>query len=328
MKKAGIIILGLIVIVGVFLFLNLQDVKAQEVKDHPALSKYEGSEIIAYQVEDYAPYVLGTGPQEEKGEEFRGHRKYFSDFIDLEGKVTRLQYAVNIEEGLFKVFKNYEQALKEAGYQILYTTSDKESSWPFWNETVYHHEWGINPVRGDQFRDPFGRNGFYFLTAKGTYNGNNIYFALFINPDQDDIIITQDVIEINPMESGLVTAAKIEDDIKSSGFVSIYGIHFDTDKAVIKEESKPALKEIALFLNNHSDKKYYIVGHTDNVGDLSYNMNLSEKRAESVMNELINGYGVDSTQIEAYGVASLAPVTSNATEAGKARNRRVEIVEQ
>src|SRR6056297_2427763 len=328
MKKAGIIILGLVVIVGGFLFLNLQDVKAQEVKDHPALSKYEGAEIIAYQVEDYAPYVLGTGPQEEKGEEFRGHSKYFSDFIDLEGKVTRIQYAVNIEEGLFKVFKNYEQALKEAGYQILFTTSDQESSWPFWNETVYHHEWGINPVRGDQFRDPFGRNGFRFLSAKGTYRGNNIYFAIFMNPDQDDIIITQDVIEINPMESGLVTAAKIEEDIELSGFVSIYGIYFDTDKAVIKEDSIPALKEIALFLKNHSDKKYYIVGHTDNVGDLSYNMGLSQKRAEAVMDALIQDYGINKLQIDAYGVASLAPVTSNATESGKAKNRRVEIVEQ
>src|SRR6056297_3802922 len=126
MKKVGIIILGLVVIVGMFLFLNLQNAKAQEAKDHPALSKYEGGEIIAYQVEDYAPYVLGTGPQEEKGEEFRGHRKYFSEFIDLEGKVTRIQYVINNEEGLFKVFKNYEQALKDAGYQILFTTSDKE----------------------------------------------------------------------------------------------------------------------------------------------------------------------------------------------------------
>src|SRR6056297_605383 len=320
-----VVVLVLFLFISFFLF---QDAMAQEVKDHSALSKYEGADIIAYQVQDYAPYVLGTGPQEEKGEEFRGHSKYFSDFVDLEGKVTRIQYAVNIEEGIFKVFKNYEQALKDAGYQILFTTSDKESSWPFWNETVYHHEWGINPVRGDKFVDPFGRNGFRFLSAKGTYRGNNIYFAIFMNPDQDDIIITQDVIEINPMESGLVSAEKIEDNIKSSGFVSIYGIYFDTDKAVIKKESKPALKEIALFLKNHPDINYYIVGHTDNVGNLSYNMDLSKKRATAVQNALIKDYGVDGKQIEAYGVASLAPVTSNCTEAGKARNRRVEIVEK
>jgi outer membrane protein OmpA-like peptidoglycan-associated protein len=325
MKKAMVLVLGLFLLISLFLF---QNVMAQEVKDHPALSKYEGADIIAYQVQDYAPYVLGTGPQEEKDEEFRGHRRYFSEFVDLEGKVTRIQYAVNIEEGIFKVFKNYEQALKQAGYQILFTTSDQESSWPFWNETVYHHEWGINPVRGDQFRDPFGRNGFRFLSAKGTYRGNNIYFAIFINPDQDDIIITQDVIEINPMESGLVTAAKIKEDIELSGFVSIYGIYFDTDKAVIKEDSIPALKEIALFLKNHSDKKYYIVGHTDNVGNLSYNMDLSQKRAEAVMEALVQEHGIDELQIEAYGVASLAPVTSNATETGKAKNRRVELVEQ
>ncbi len=327
MKKSLVIMIVIAFIVG--LFANGQYLKAEDKKEeHPALSRYKEAEMVAYLQQDYVSYVLGTGLQERKDEDFRGKHRYFSSYIDLEGKLTRIQYQVPIEEGIFKVFKNYESALEEAGYQILFTTSEKESSWPFWNEDVYHHEWGINALRGGGFKKPFGRDGFRFIAAKGLYKGNNIYFAIFINNDGDHVLITQDVIEVNPMESGLVTAKKIEDNMKLDGFVSIYGIHFDTDKWTIKEDSRPALEEIAEFLNSHQEDKYYIVGHTDSVGDFSYNKNLSEKRAQAVMNELIAEYGVDKNQIEAYGVASLSPVTSNATDAGKARNRRVEIVEQ
>jgi outer membrane protein OmpA-like peptidoglycan-associated protein len=301
---------------------------AQDKTDHPALSRYKGAEIVAYKTQDYVPYVLGIDKQEEKKEDFKGHRKYFKEYVDLEGKLTRIQYLTSKSEGLYKVFKNYENALKSAGYEILFSTSNKESSWPFWNETVYHHEWGINALTGDNFEKPFGGEGFHYIAAKGVYKGNNIYFALFINNYDDKIFITQDVIEIKPMETGLVTAKKIEDNIELNGFISIYGIHFDTGKWNIKEKSKPTLKEITTFLNNHKDRKYYIVGHTDNVGEFSSNMMLSEKRAKEVMNTLITEYGVPKEQVKAYGVASLTPVTSNRTDEGKARNRRVVIVEQ
>ncbi|MBD3225209.1 MAG: OmpA family protein [Caldithrix sp.] len=297
-------------------------------KDHPAMSRYEGAELVAWQQFDYVPYVLGTGPQEQKDETFRGHNKYFSEYVDLEGRLTRIQYRLPKSEGLFKVYKNYEQALKNAGYQILFTTSDQESSWPFWNEIVYHKEWGINAIKGEGFEDPFGRYGFRYIAAKGMYDGNTIYFALFLNNYNDYIYITQDVVEINPLESGLVSAQKIEDNIKLSGFISIYGIHFDTGKWNIKPESEPALKVIADFLKGHAQSRYYIVGHTDNVGNFADNMTLSEKRAQAVMTALTTEYGVDQKQIQAYGVASLCPITSNRTDAGKAKNRRVDIVEQ
>lgn len=304
-----------------------------EKKGHPALSRYKGAKITAYRVQDYAPYVLALDNQEQKSERFRGLGRYFADYMDLEGKLTRIQYRIPGEEGLYKVFKNYENALENAGYQVLFTTSEKESSYPFWNEDVYHHENGINALRGEDFKGPFGRSGFRFITAKGVYKGNNIYFAIFMNTyenmdSEKNILVTQDIIEINPMESGLVTAEKIENNIELSGFVSIYGVHFDTGKWNIKKDSRPALKEIAKFLKTHPEGRYYIVGHTDNAGNFPSNMKLSEKRAKAVMNELIKNYGIDKNRLKAYGVSSLSPVTSNKTAGSRAKNRRVEIVEQ
>jgi len=109
---------------------------------------------------------------------------------------------------------------------------------------------------------------------------------------------------------------------------SLRGWEFDE----MEEKSSPTKKRIsyhfAAFLKNHPDKKYFVVGHTDNTGNFESNMTLSENRAEAVMNALIQDYGVASDQIEAHGVSSLTPVTSNSTDEGKARNRRVEIVER
>lgn len=323
--KSRLVITTLLVLLLLF---SLNIISAETETEHPAISNYKGAQLKARRVIDYAPYVLGIDDQVNKEENFRGHNTYFKEYIDLEGKLTRLQYIVPESEGIYKVFKNYEEALQDGNYQILFTTNDQESSWPFWNEIVYHREWGINAIKDGDFEVPFGRYGFYFLTAKGIYKENNIYFAIFFSLSGDNILITQDIIDINPLESGLVTAKKIEDNIALNGYISIYGIHFDSGKWNIKEDSKPALEEIAEFLNNNPEQKYYIVGHTDNVGNFQSNMILSKNRAETVMNALISDYGVNPEQLKAYGAASLSPVTSNSTTAGKARNRRVEIVEQ
>jgi outer membrane protein OmpA-like peptidoglycan-associated protein len=71
-----------------------------------------------------------------------------------------------------------------------------------------------------------------------------------------------------------------------------------------------------------------VVGHTDNVGEFNYNMKLSQTRAEAVVKFLTGKYGSDGARLKPYGVSSLAPVASNRTEDGQAKNRRVELVEQ
>jgi outer membrane protein OmpA-like peptidoglycan-associated protein len=78
----------------------------------------------------------------------------------------------------------------------------------------------------------------------------------------------------------------------------------------------------------HPGLKVYIVGHTDNQGALDYNVGLSQRRAEAVARALAGQYGIPAARMSARGLGPLAPVTSNATEEGRAKNRRVELVQQ
>jgi OOP family OmpA-OmpF porin len=71
-----------------------------------------------------------------------------------------------------------------------------------------------------------------------------------------------------------------------------------------------------------------VVGHTDSVGKIDYNMQLSNARAEAVVKTLITKYGVSQNRLDSYGVGPLAPVASNETEEGRALNRRVELVKE
>lgn len=126
----------------------------------------------------------------------------------------------------------------------------------------------------------------------------------------------------------LLSASEMSQSLSASGKVAIYGILFDTNKADIKPESKASLAQIGALLKQQLTSKLHVVGHTDNVGALAANIDLSKRRADAVVNALAKDYGIARERLTANGVASLAPVASNADDAGKAKNRRVELVLQ
>ena len=137
------------------------------------------------------------------------------------------------------------------------------------------------------------------------------------------------ICEEKAMTQDIVADAKsMARDIGTTGKVAIYGIYFDFNKADVKPESEPTLKEIAAFLKQNSKLNLYVVGHTDNVGSLDANMDLSQRRADAVVQALVSKYGVDAKRLKAKGVGPVCPITSNKTEEGRAKNRRVELVEQ
>jgi OOP family OmpA-OmpF porin len=126
----------------------------------------------------------------------------------------------------------------------------------------------------------------------------------------------------------IADANSMANSLRESGKVALYGIYFDTGKAIVKQESQPSLKEIAKLLKDNPELKLYVVGHTDNTGTFDANMKLSRDRSVSVVNALVTQYSVNATRLTAYGDGPTAPVANNDTEDGRAKNRRVELVKQ
>lgn len=108
--------------------------------------------------------------------------------------------------------------------------------------------------------------------------------------------------------------------------VRIYGIHFDVDSARIQPQSEETIGEIAQVLALHPDWRMRVEGHTDADGGAAYNNNLSVRRADAVVADLVARFRVTRSRLTAAGFGLTRPVASNATEAGKALNRRVELV--
>lgn len=103
-------------------------------------------------------------------------------------------------------------------------------------------------------------------------------------------------------------------------------VQFDTNKADIKEKYNDDIKRVADFMKEFPDTTAEIGGHTDNVGSAEYNQKLSEKRANSVRQYLIDKFGIDGSRLTAVGYGLTKPVASNDTVEGKQQNRRVEAV--
>jgi outer membrane protein OmpA-like peptidoglycan-associated protein len=124
-----------------------------------------------------------------------------------------------------------------------------------------------------------------------------------------------------------IDAAAMASSLADTGSVAIYGINFDTAKSDIKPESAPAIEQIAKMLTSNPTLKVGIVGHTDMVGDATSNLKLSQARAQSVITELVSKHGIAAARLVAFGAGPWSPLASNKTDDGRAKNRRVELVE-
>lgn len=123
-------------------------------------------------------------------------------------------------------------------------------------------------------------------------------------------------------------AAAFREGIRATGHFAVYGIFFDSDRADVKPESAQAIAEIATLLKGDPALKVHLVGHTDNTGTVEHNLELSRKRAQAVLQALVAGHGIAAARLRADGCGPLAPVASNDSEEGRAKNRRVELVKQ
>lgn len=121
---------------------------------------------------------------------------------------------------------------------------------------------------------------------------------------------------------------QIEQALEQTGRAEVYGIYFDFASASIRPESEPVLKEIAGVLEKNPAWKLSIEGHTDNVGNDAYNLDLSRRRAEAVKQSLVEQYHLPAERLTTAGFGASRPKETNNTLEGRARNRRVELVRQ
>ena len=118
------------------------------------------------------------------------------------------------------------------------------------------------------------------------------------------------------------------DALTAKGRWATQGILFETGKADLKPESRPVLKEIASTMQKYPDLKILIEGHTDNVGSAASNLTLSDNRAAAVKAALVADFGIAEGRLTTKGFGDTKPSVPNTTPAGRAQNRRVEIVKQ
>ena len=219
--------------------------------------------------------------------------------VSKEGRSWKLQYRVDEEASKGKrlstveLFRNYENAFKKNGGKVV--AKDTNAGEPWITLTM-----------------PVGKSE-RWLEVMQT-NGDLDYYLRII-----DVAAMDQKIE--------VSATEMLGALKKNGFIGLYGIQFDTNKADIKPESEATLAEILALMKLDPSLKLSVDGHTDNVGDKKANQALSLKRAEAVVKHLV-GKGADAKRLTASGLGDTLPIADNRLDEGRAKNRRVELVKK
>lgn len=302
---------------------------APDARDHALISRYAGSWLVAQDVKGFDQVAIPLGSK--NGEVAR-----------TEGRVTRLFYLAPAGKSVVEVQRNYEQALERAGAAKRGGCAEDCGSSSFGklrevpaNPALPKAQLeGWSPVTLLQQWQESGSERYWYGTVDAA--GGTLHVAVLsakpgtIALAGKYVATVVEIVETKAMETDkvVVDAGALTKGLQSEGKVALYGLYFDTGKATIKPESKPQLDQMARLLQSDGSLRVHIVGHTDNQGALDGNLALSKARAQTVVDALTATYKVDAKRLSAAGVASYAPLGNNATDTGRARNRRVEMVLQ
>jgi OOP family OmpA-OmpF porin len=262
--------------------------------DHPAVKRYPGGIITEFKEREFEAFKFpladakpGVEP-ELKVKEVEG--KYYD---------ATLVYPKNTS--CTQIRRNYENAFKAAGM------------------TVHN---------GKNFTDRgWSGNNLGWVSGEGKAKGSGGMLYVFAScGESDDVNGYLVIVEQAAMEQKVdVDAGAMAQEIEKSGHIALYGIQFATGKADVTADSAKTLAQIAALLKAKPDWKLRVEGHTDNVGKAKDNLELSKKRAAAVKDFLVKKLGVATARLTSEGFGDAKPLDSNETDAGKARNRRVEL---
>lgn len=278
--------------------------------DEKLLPPYPGSDETRSEAVDHEAFTIPLGPT--KNGKLTKSRS-------LEGRRTALEYRTPGGRTSLEVFRNYEAALKKAGFSIAFAcrgSSQRVAELPDCGEQ-------IGDAGGFSYW-PSGEN--LYLAARKEVDGRELWVSLDVSGPYQKIF----VLRPKPMEMDKVTvdAAALKNTLEEEGHVAVYGILFDVNKADLKPGSAPALAEVAKLLKASPALSIYVVGHTDGVGGLEANLDLSRRRADAVVKELVEKHAVAAKRLSPQGVGPLVPLATNGAEPGRARNRRVDLVKR
>ena len=291
--------------------------------DHPDVPRIAGSYIVFLDQSDFDRLRVPTGPR--TGDAFESVER-------LEGEVLRLSY--NFEDATvttLRVKRSYVQALEERGFEILFTGSEEELSGGA-GRTFFQDSGLFERGARDCCRVANRDRQVRYIAAR--FEAGNVLAGIAVfnarrvdGPAVSKAIVTAQAMD-DTMDHQPLTAGEMETGLVEDGRVAVQDILFEVNSAEILPESADALATIAELMREQSSMELLVVGHTDNTGDFDYNVSLSLQRAQSVVNWLENEHGIAGDRLQAAGAGMMAPVTTNRTEEGRARNRRVELVER
>lgn len=324
-------------------------------RDNALLRRYDGSFIVDYAQRAFEEFELPTaGLKQVPGKKDARNNDVFAPASAevLQGRLTRIVYVAPANRSPLEVISNYQEEIVAKGGAVLFSCRDeacggesRESSaggggrqgmmvriYPYADIKAPYKTSGycavtdwISGLRYAAMRLPTSGGNAHAAIATYSLRGGTGCEAL-----KERTIVVVTLVEPKAREQRMVTVAASEMNtaLGRDGRIVLHNILFDFDKADIKPDSKPQLEEIARLLQASPNLRLHVVGHTDNVGQLAYNMDLSRRRSQSVVQALVQANGIAAARLTGHGVGPLAPVAPNTDEAGRARNRRTELVPQ
>ena len=313
-------------------------------ESHPMVPLPPGGYITRDEFSDFVSVTWPSGPNTRLRE--------FESTVNLEGALRQLEYTIDGHEiTALRLYRSYLQHLERSGFEIVFSGLGEELGGRAGFEFLTRAE-GIA-------RQPTTlRDSIAYILARDAEE--RVYIALSIFDRQSRRRIQVNVLEREDMEAldlfaqvsePAIEAApedsapdrsqfteeseplevqnteELESGLIADGRVVVNAILFAFDSADILPQSSEALATVAELMRERPTLKLLVVGHTDGVGSFDYNLRLSIDRASAVVNYLANRHAIPATRLRPAGAGPMSPITTNRTEAGRALNRRVELVE-
>ncbi|RGP35212.1 OmpA family protein [Pseudotabrizicola alkalilacus] len=233
----------------------------------------------------------------------------------FEGRVLLMRFRNPKDRSALEIMTNYRQALEARGLTV---------DWHCSARTLCGNAADGGWVSRNGMNLGIGRD-IEYVTGQMPYEGGTVFVSVGVERANHYV----QVLQTTDMETGQVRVLDAEamaSSLEQQGRITVENIYFDFGKAELLPDSDAALAEIARLLSDRAEIGVYVVGHTDSIGGFEANITLSRARAGAVVAALESRHAVEAGRAVPAGVGPLAPVASNATDAGRALNRRVEIV--